>query len=263
MSLSRLSDVQYAWFAGDSLMNAYFQQGQGHSAAFQKMLRDAIEEALECRFIPTECLEYYAEEYYSKQLALEMKRRRIVVGACSRDDRPRVYMTEIARLAADVADWPVFLRAHLNIMNDRTTSMFSSNYAQAKRKTYLKEIEMLDINVQDMLLGTSLSISNPSGYHYYGSPNRIGRAFAETQDSAFLEKRVLAAIQDGQLDEYNRYIMQCIFLEYIYYLPDCEHRLRCLEKLEAAQKSFPAYLSYLTKFYRPAYEDGATPGKDY
>jgi hypothetical protein len=78
-------------------------------------------------------------------------------------------------LAAETAEWPVFLRAHLDIMNDHFERFTDGSYAWGGRKTYLKEIEDLNIDVPDLLLGTSLRIVDPSENHYFGYSGRLGR----------------------------------------------------------------------------------------
>jgi hypothetical protein len=207
--------------------------------------------------LTNDMFEYYTELYYSKSAALAMKRNRRVMGLCSMDDRPRVHEMEIALLAAETANWQVFLRAHLDIMNDRADRFVNSNFAQAKRKTYIREIEDLDIDIQDLMLGISLGISNPSGNHYFGSIDRLGRAFAETKDSSSLELKILSAIEDGQLDDYNRLNMHYLFLNYIYYLRGKDHRVAAIAALEKADKSLPPYLVRVITFSKEVLEAGA------
>ena len=122
--------------------------------------------------------EEYVARYYSARKAPEYKRNRVVVGGCSMDNSPRLHALNIARLSAETVNWETFLRAHLDIMNDRFERVSDGSYAQAGRQTYLRELEELDINVPDLLLGISLRIENASRNHYFGSLSRLGRALA-------------------------------------------------------------------------------------
>ncbi|MBK7503592.1 MAG: hypothetical protein IPI52_00240, partial [Bacteroidetes bacterium] len=82
-----------------------------------------------------------------KEKLLDEMRSTKVVGGCSQDSRPREHAINIAMLSAEVTNWEVFLKSHLDIMNDRFDRMSDGSYAYAQRKTYIKELEELDINV--------------------------------------------------------------------------------------------------------------------
>lgn len=88
--------------------------------------------------------EEYVSCYKSPKVALELKRSRIVVGGCSQDMSPRVHAMNIALLSAETINWEIFLRSHLDIMNDNFERMSDGSYAWAGRKTYIKELEVLD-----------------------------------------------------------------------------------------------------------------------
>jgi hypothetical protein len=109
-------------------------------------------------------------------------------------------------------------------------------------------------------LGISLRIGNASENHYFGNVGRLGRALAETKDRVRLEERILAMIRDTTLDDYNRLILHYLLLNYIYYLPGKESRLASLAKLEAADKTMPAYILSRLKLDREGVEKGANNG---
>jgi hypothetical protein len=230
------------WYDLDSIKQAFVRNSLSTRPTFRALLAAAVTESLKENYVYGGLFEYYTELYYSKNDALTMKRRRIVMGACSRDVSPRLHIMDISLLAAEAANWQVFLRAHLDIMNDFAARNFNSNFAERERKTYIREIEELDINVQDLLLGISLQISNAASNHYTGSAGRLGRAFAETRYRAPLEKKLLVMIADERLDHYNRYMLYHLFLNYLYYLPQKEDRTRCLQLLQTAIKNMPPYL---------------------
>lgn len=181
--------------------------------------------------------------YHDKETALQLKRNRIVVGACSMDDSPRRHAMNIAKLSAETAKWEIFLRAHLDIMNDRFDRMSDGSYAQAGRKTYIRELEVLDINVLDLLLGISLRVEDASINHYYGSITRLGRALAETKDKAIIEDKMLSTIADNSLDDYNRMLIYYLYLNYNGYLSDKTVQKTNSEKLDLAVKTLPNYLA--------------------
>jgi len=211
-------------------------------ARFDSLLSNAVKEALETGSSDDE-FEAYVELYYSPKTALELKRKRRVVGGCSQDDRPRVHALNIAKLSAETTSWELFLRAHLDIMNDRFDRVSDGSYAWAGRKTYIRELEVLDINVPDLLLGISLRIENPSNNHYYGSIGRIGRALTESEKASEIEAKILEMISDQELDDYNRILMYYLFLTYTYHLEGEKMQESSKEKLSAAIKTLPEYLA--------------------
>src|SRR5215211_5537198 len=58
-----------------------------------------------------------------KAKLLDQMRSTRVVGNCSQDSRPRKHAVNIALLSAETYNWQVFLKAHLDIMNDRFERM--------------------------------------------------------------------------------------------------------------------------------------------
>jgi hypothetical protein len=209
---------------------------------FMVLLKEAITDAKE-GFSSDDEFELYVEKYLSKEDALELKRNRIVVGGCSMDSAPRIHAFNIALLSAETIKWEIFLRSHLNIMNDRFDRVSDGSYAQAGRKTYIKELEVLDINVLDLILGISLHVENPSQNHYYGSINRIGRALSESENKQEVEKSILAMIEDDDLDDYNRVLMYFLFDNYNYCLTDNGQKEVNKSRLANAVKKMPDYLA--------------------
>jgi hypothetical protein len=202
-------------------------------AATQEVLKDTI-------YHPT--FDSYLAKY-SKETALFLKRNRIVVGSCSQDQSPRYHAQDIAILSAETAKWDVFLRAHLDIMNDNFRRNSDGNYAWGGRKTYIKELETLDINVLDLLLGISLRVENPPRHHYYGSIGRLGRALSETKQQDVFEQKALAMITDTTLDTYNRLLMYRILYSYNGYLEDKNRQKNNKVALKKSLATLPKYLS--------------------
>lgn len=209
---------------------------------FRQLFAAALAEAQAGRGSGEE-FEEYVRRYDSPRAALQLKRSRIVVGGCSMDDGPRVHALNIARLAAESVSWEVFLRAHLDIMNDRFERVSDGSYAQAGRQTYIRELEVLDINVLDLLLGISLRVQNPSPNHYYGSIGRLGRALAETEHAAALETKLHRMLADPQLDDYNRMLMFYLYRNYVGSLTDSARQQQSQAQLRQAVATLPPYLA--------------------
>lgn len=226
----------------DSLKFERIDQELAGKPTFQALLKNAAEEALK-EGGSSDDLEAYISRYYDKNIALELKRGRIVVGGCSMDDSPRIHAQNIAILSAEAVNWEVFLRAHLDIMNDRFERVSDGSYAWAGRKTYIRELEALDINVTDLLLGISLRIDNPSQNHYFGSIGRLGRALAETKYADEVENKMLEMIADETLDDYNRVLIYFLFLNYNHHIADENEQQANIEQLKKAVAVMPAYLS--------------------
>lgn len=214
---------------------------KANDSNFMMLLKEAFAESKELSLSDDE-FEEYVGRYLSKENELELKRNRIVVGGCSMDQSPRIHAFNIALLSAETTKWEIFLRSHLNIMNDRFERSSDGSYAQAERKTYIRELEVLDINVLDLIIGISLRVENPSENHYYGSIDRIGRALSESNDKEEIEKTILNMIEDDNLDDYNRALMYFLFKNYSYYLAD-KSKEESKEKLKSAVAKMPNYLS--------------------
>ncbi len=177
-----------------------------------------------------------------KEKLLEEMRSTHVVGGCSMDSRPREHAVNIALLSAETTNWEVFLKSHLDIMNDRFDRMSDGSYAKAQRKTYIKELEELDINVNDLLLGISLRIENPAENHYYGNIGRLGRAISESKNKLGFESQLLSMIEDNELDDYNRIISYFLFISYNNYLDNKEEHKQNIEKVKLSITKLPIYL---------------------
>lgn len=209
---------------------------------FRQLLTAAVAEARQQGGSSAE-LEEYALRYLGAKAALDLKRGRRVVGFCSMDSSPRRHALEVAKLSAEAVDWETFLRAHLDIMNDRFDRMADGSYAWAGRKTYLHELELLDINVFDLLIGITLHIDNAGRYHYYGDLPRLGRALAETRNPGELEARLATMIADPGLDVYNRLRIYYLFRNYLRYVSDEAAHQRGLAVLNASVRKLPGHLA--------------------
>ncbi|MGL2967496.1 hypothetical protein [Flavobacterium sp. XGLA_31] len=209
---------------------------------FMSMLNEAYLEAKEKQTGDDE-FEDYIGRYVSKEAELEMKRNRRVIGGCSMDLSPRIHAFNIALLSAETTKWEIFLRSHLDIMNDRFDRVSDGSWAQAERSTYIKELEVLNIDVLDLIIGISLRVSNPAENHYFGSINRIGRALAESKDKPAIEAKLTAMIGDKELDDYNRILLYFLYDNYVYNLKEENLKTQNQEKLKGAIAQLPDYIA--------------------
>ena len=127
-------------------------------------------------------------------------------------------------------------------MNDRFDRMSDGSYAWANRKTYIKELEELNINVSDLLLGIALRVENPANKHYFGSIQRLGRAIAESNNKAAFESEMLRMVEDSSLDNFNRVLAYFLFLNYTNSLPEPKDRYKNMERLKNSVAKFPGHL---------------------
>lgn len=144
-------------------------------AVFRALLAKTIDDYVKNK-TPDQDLESLASEMDMYDKALLMKRCYRIMGSCSQDTRPREHARDIAILAAQAHSWDIFLRAHLDIMNDRFERASDGSYAWGERKTYLKELEELNLNIVDLMLGLTLRSENVANNHYYGTIWRMGWA---------------------------------------------------------------------------------------
>lgn len=215
---------------------------KNNDSLFIVKLNEAFLEAKE-NFNSDDEFEELVMLYLSKNDALELKRSRKVFGRCSMDSSPRTHAKNIALLSAETAKWEVFLKAHLNIMNDRFDRVSDGSHAYGNRNTYIKELEVLNINVYDLLLGTSFRFENPVTNHYFSSISRLGRAISESKDKYIFSNIILDAIADNELDDYNRILMYYLFVNYNSYLENEPEKKDNINQLNSAVTKMPDYIS--------------------
>lgn len=187
-------------------------------AKFHELLNEAYSEALHNKNSSNE-FEQYVTRFLSTEKALKLKRNRVVVGQCSMDNSPRIHAMNIAQLAGESLNWDIFLRAHLNVLNDKVSRVSDGSWAWEGRQTYIKELEELDINIPELIFGTAFRSKNVAENHYFGSIGRMGRAIAESKDLVIFEDELPLMISDENLDDYNRLLMFYL-LDNLYYQKD-------------------------------------------
>lgn len=176
-----------------------------------------------------------------KEKLLDKLRNTQVVGSCSMDNSPRQHAMYISVLSAETFNWSVFLKAHLDIMNDRFSRMSDGSWAWASRGTYVKELEELNIDVPDLLLGISFRVENAATNHYYGSISRLGRALVESESRKEIEQTILTVIANEKVDDFNRILFYYLFLNYNNNLDDEVKEINNTRLAEVV-KTLPEYV---------------------
>ncbi|WPV65341.1 hypothetical protein [Chitinophaga sp. LS1] len=207
----------------------------------RKWMDDAVKSALDSGN-GGDGLEEVASGIYSRDTVLLLMRSRIVVGQCSQDKAPIEHARNIAVMASKAHQWPVFIRAHLDIMNDRFYRNTDGSYAQAGRGTYLRELEVLDIPAQQLLLGSIFRATDIPDKHYYGSLGRIGRAFTESAKAGEFEKQVKKMIKDKNLDPFNQCLFSMVYYSYCNWQPNASDRIAKLNDFQKEATACPAYI---------------------
>jgi hypothetical protein len=207
------------------------------SAKNIQLLNAAIAESIEKQngFL----VDFYAERYVSAAKALEVMRSYRVIGFCGADMGPRNHARDICRLAAENYKWNIFLRAHLDILNDNFERASDGNYAKSSRETYIKELEQLKINTIYLLIGTCLKSRDVHENHYQASTRRTGRAIAESENRIAAEDLLLKMVRDTCLDLYNRIEMAEMFKSYNNQLRDDKLYQLNVARLKEAIRTFP------------------------
>lgn len=232
-------DLKYAHFEEDDIK--YIHEEFNNNPRIRQLFSNAVKEVLEKGHGNAD-VESLAERICSKDTILLMKRSRIVMGSCSMDESPRLHARDIATLAAQTHQWPVFIRAHLDIMNDHFSRSVDASYAQPMRKTYLRELELLEIPAQKLLLGSVFQISNMPASHYYGNIRRIGRAFTESAHATDFEKAVKGYMKDEQLDPFNKCLFFLLYASYCYQQPEQAGIANKITELKKEADTYPEYI---------------------
>jgi hypothetical protein len=212
---------------------------------FRNLLSKTIDDYVDNK-TPQHDLESLASQLEMHDKALLMKRCYRVMGSCSQDSRPREHARDIAVLAAQAHSWDIFLRAHLDIMNDRFARASDGSYAWGERKTYLKELEELILNIVDLMLGLTLRAQNVADNHYYGTIWRMGWALTESKEKALFEEKAVLMMKDDALDEFNRGLIFLLYKTYISHLDEKEATQK-REELNETLSSFPLFIQHSIK----------------
>ncbi|KAA8485551.1 hypothetical protein BDE36_0425 [Arcticibacter tournemirensis] len=234
--------------AWEEARTRYVDDTLSKTEEFRTLLNAAYKEVSEkdtVRHSSMNELESYVEKYISPSAALALKRKRIVIGGCSMDNAPIIHAANIARLAGETCCMEIFLRSHLNILNDRFSRVSDGSYAEPGRNTYARELELLGTRLEYLIPGTLIVAKNLSNDHYQGDVQRAGRAMAELESRKKVYEEIERLINTETLDLLNRVRFVFLAQHYNHYLLENQHTQEArqnLKRLSEALKSFPGYI---------------------
>lgn len=142
---------------------------------------------------------------YPKDTLLRLKCSYTVTGNCGYDPSPLMHAQDIAVLASQAHNLPVFIKAHLNILDVRLPDGC---------KAELYDLAKLDIRVQQLLLGSVLQADRLPAGHYYGNSYCIAETFTASTYGPDFEKQVKTYMKDDKLDLFNRYLFYLLYTRY-------------------------------------------------
>lgn len=175
---------------------------------FKFLLIAAVDECIRLK-VPDELLEIWACQYLELEDAQMMMRLRPIFSGCGNDPAPTIRRYEIAKFSLFFTwDWHVFIRAHLDLINDRTD--WSINY----KTRFVGELEALGLDVPTLLLGSILKV-NAEG-HYHGNLHRTGWALAQCKNADAVADQLTKAIADDKLDDDNRLQLYQVYRAMLY-----------------------------------------------
>lgn len=223
----------------DSLRIEYIRKTLSKTNKFKESLNEAVDETIGTQ-ISNPTIEFYIAEFKSKQLALQLSLNRadesgfdnFSTGYCD-------HAKQILQLAAETANWSIFIDKHLYVLNDNFEPECSHVNKGEFKRTYLRELEEIGVNVIDLLLGSSLRTSNPAKNHPYLNARTVSRALSEIKNKDEAENKLLSMIQDQELDDFNRMIVCLLFKNYNCLLKDSQRQ-------EANQQKYFKALSMLS-----------------
>jgi hypothetical protein len=212
-----------------------------NNSTYLQLLQHAIREAL-TKKLGTGDLYALAIHHYQKDTLLLLARTQRVHANCAEDFSIHAHKQHVAELAAQARQWPVFINAHLDVMDHYYRRLGMTIYAAEEKGAYLRELEFLDIPVLTLLLGTILSARDLSIGHYQGNPYHIGRAFADLPDTTDFEKRIGAYMHDDRLDPFNRSILYMLYERYCYNQTNKSLQKLKTKALKSSAATYPEYI---------------------
>lgn len=187
-------------------------------------------------------LEVFVAQLISKERALKLMRYNQQIGTCSFDNGPLEQQKRMARLAAEIPDWGVFIRSFLNVMNDNVSRVANSNIASEGRKTYIEELQKLDLDVKTLLFGSNMRIADTGNGYYFSDGGKVAKAFSvlKEADKDFFEATVESLIKDDRLDAFNKLHFHNTLSNYHYFLKDSPRKQEVAQKLERLTGFMPS-----------------------
>lgn len=215
-----------------------------NDSVFKKRLQLALDYALQKK-VSNRDLEFFIGQLVSKPTALKLIRENPQVGTCSFDSSPRIQLIEMVKLASEISNWNIFIKASMSLLNDYASRDANSNIATNSRSTYINELEKLDLDIPKLLIGSSIRLSNSRRGHFNSVGNKIGQAFANTSDKnkVVFEKEVNNLITNKNIDFFNKLHFYNIYRHYQYFTTDSLQQQRIKNNINKLTDSLPYSIS--------------------
>jgi len=196
-------------------------------------------------------LEFFVAHLISSKRALELLRYNQQTGSCSFDNGPLEQQKRMAKLATEIPNWPVFIKAFLNVMNDNVSRVANSNIASNSRNLYIEELTKLNLDVKTLLLGSNMRINASSSEHYFSDGGKIGKAFSvlSEEEKDYFENTIEELIKDEQLDAFNKLHFYNTLSHYFYFLDDDKRKEIVANKIKKLANYMP--LAIRTRIENP------------
>ncbi len=184
----------------------------------------------------------YIERYYPPAEALALKRNKKVLHRLLLRGEYIQHAIHLARLSAKALNWNVFIRAHIAFLGEEFVDSHDKDQL-ITRYDYSKELEALDLNLPDLLLGSCLAVEGAGPYHHSIDVWRAAAVFVSGKSSVRkeVEQKLLDMISDKELDDYNRSQMYFVY-EHISERLVSEVSTKNDDRLAVAVGTLPTYL---------------------
>ncbi|WP_335964670.1 hypothetical protein [Galbibacter sp. PAP.153] len=209
-------DAIYEWEEKRPLLNDSLKLYDKH---YNKLLKEAIEYAKDSSVYNRDLI-MLADTLINNKIALNLARNNQVAGSCSFDNSPNIQLMEMTILSAAIPNWDAFIHSSLSLLNDYTYRVANSSIASDERNTYINNLEKLNFDIVQLLLGSSYKIGNPKKGHYFSSSNKIGKAFANASkmNRQKFEDELFSILINTDIDTFNTLHFYNILKNYEYYL---------------------------------------------
>lgn len=233
----------------DSLRIENIRKTLSKTDKFKELLDNVIEQTVSTK-LSDEGIEFYIAEFKSKELALQLSLNRKDEGGFDNFSTQYCdHAKQILQLAAETANWSIFIDKHLYVLNDNFEPECSHIKKGETKRTYISELEKIEVNVIDLLLGSSLRVGNPTKNHHYLDARAVSRALSEIKNNDEVEIKLLSMIEDQELDDFNRMIICLLFKNYNCLLKDSQRQEENQKKYFNALSTLPGTLGEnLNKF---------------
>ena len=226
--------------------NHWIHEIKAHDPAFLPLLRSAVDEVLGLGLVSLE-LEDLAAQYLGKAKALELMRLANLNGCLGMGIGTGLRSERIAALAGEMGNVPVFLRAHLALIESQSGSGQEGDPTHlVGKRTYFRELEALGLNRPDWLAGLLLCTLPFSPDRVLMDPLKLGESWVEASDPDALLMALMMMVCDPELDPPNRMVLALCAAGYLLQL-EAGERTGYLTQFQSQFENLPGYFKELIR----------------